>query len=372
MLKYIEDTNDIARAHKKLQATIRRSFSRTAVKDIGHPGGRERRSVVATDGRCWFWTTDHRGSDVVTKRRLNWFGVLSERPGVSITVEVNTTYKGRDDRAAGFFARDARTGAVYFLHSGRVGGGAKGVGKNSFLTWAAREKHDLVEVVDSAGRIRKGLVVMPVEGRGAAISAVRYIDLVRGFKKAVRNGEIASKEFQNQQRKFEDYFSEGRGRRRGTRSSEIDYVSRHGEIVDALRDWRAARAPLPKRLRIVKDVFIDLGVANGNELVEIFEVKPQTDRSSVYSAIGQLLVHGRRETCIKTIVLPDGERLAVDLSAALRRLKIATVKFRLTKDFGYYPGLSIVCCKIGLCEAKPIGAMATCVGFRKRSTHPTS
>ena len=173
---------------------------------------------------------------------------------------------------------------------------------------------------------------MPVDGRVAAKSAVRYIDLVREFKKAVHNGEIASKEFQRQQRKFDAYFSEGRGRRRGTRSSEIDYISRHGEIVDALRYWRAARSPLPRRLSIVKDVFIDLGVASGNELVEVFEVKPRADRSSIYSAIGQLLVHGRRKTCRKTIVLPDNERLAADLAAALRRLQIGMVRFKLSKD----------------------------------------
>jgi hypothetical protein len=189
----------------------------------------------------------------------------------------------------------------------------------------------LIEVIDSSGRIREGLVVMPVEGRGAAKSAVRYIDLVREFKKAVRDGKIGSKDFQRQQRKFEDYFAEGRGRRRGKRNSEIDYISRHGEIVDALRDWCAARSALPRR-RIVKDVFIDLGVASGGELVEIFEVKPRADRSSVYSAIGQLLVHGRRKTCRKMIVLPDGERLASDLADALSRLQIEILKFKLSKD----------------------------------------
>jgi hypothetical protein len=138
MLQYLEERDDVERAHRKLQATIKRIFSKTAIKDIGHPGGREGKALVATNGRYWFWTRDHRGSEVFTKRRLNWFGVLGERPGVSITVEVNTTYNGRNDNAAGFFARAPETGAIYFLHSGRVGGGAKGVGKNSFLTWAAR------------------------------------------------------------------------------------------------------------------------------------------------------------------------------------------------------------------------------------------
>ena len=100
--------------------------------------------------------------------------------------------------------------------------------------------------------------------------------------------------------------------------------------MDALRVWRVAQT-IPKRSRIVKDVFIDLGVANGNELIEVFEVKPRADRSSVYSAVGQLLVHGRHDACRRTIVLPQEESLASDLADALRRLQIGTVKFKLEK-----------------------------------------
>jgi hypothetical protein len=330
MFQYLERRDDIDRSHKKLQATIRRTFAKMDVKDIGYPGGREQAARVATDGTYWFWTSNARGSDV-TKRRLNWFGVLSEGPGVAITVEINTAYKGRNNLAAGFFARDPETGTVYLLHSGRVGGGAKGVGKSSFLTWAKREKQTLVEAVDSTGGVRQGLIVMPVEGSTAARSAIRYIDLVRGFKKAARNGEVHSRDFQEQQREFDNYFSEARGRRTGSRSSDIDYVSRHGEIVDALQKWRAARL-LPRRCRIVKDVFIDLGVAKGNKLVEVFEVKPKADRSSIYSAVGQLFIHGRDEGCRRTIVLPNGEPLGSGLAKALQRLQIGTIRFKLTKN----------------------------------------
>jgi hypothetical protein len=331
MLQYLEARDDITRAHQKLQATIRRTFSRTAVRDIGHPGGREKKAVVATDGEHWFWTNDHRGSDVFTKRRLNWFGVLNQSPGVSITVEINTVYKGRNDRAAGFFARDSETGLIYFLHSGRVGGGAKGVGKDRFLTWAALTKKRPVEVVDSLGNIRIGLIIMPIEGTGVARSVARYIDLVRQFKKAARNGDIVTPEFQRQQREFGDYFAEGSGRRKGLRKSEVDYISRHGEIVEALNVWRSSR-PLPGRLRIVKDILIDLGVASGRRLVEVFEVKPKADRSSIYSAVGQLLVHSRHQDCKKIIVLPKGEKLSSDLADALRRLRISVLRFKLDES----------------------------------------
>jgi len=330
VFQYLEERSDIDRAHKKLWQTIRSAFAKTAIRDIGYPGGRVKGAKVATNGQHWFWTSDC-DADAFTQRRLNWFGVLSEHPGVSITVEVNTTYEGRNDLAAGFFARATETGLIYLLHSGRVGGGTEGVGKSSFLTWAARKHHDVVDVVDSSGEVRSGLIVMPIEGEVAAKSAARYIDLVRGFKKAARTGEIQSPQFLKERREFEEYFSEGHGRRKGRRSSEIDYISRHGEIVDALQLWRSAKR-LPKRCRIVKNVYIDLGVASGNDLIEVFEVKPSADRSSIYSAVGQLLVHGRKKPCRMTIVLPADESLAPDLADALSRLQIDEVRFELTKD----------------------------------------
>ena len=70
------------------------------------------------------------------------------------------------------------------------------------------------------------------------------------------------------------------------------YLSRHGEVVDALNSWRNARR-LTLHQRIVKNAFIDLGVVDGaNSLVEVYEIKTSSERSDVYTAIGQLMVHG--------------------------------------------------------------------------------
>src|SRR5437764_14038801 len=97
MLQYLESRNEIARAQKNLERVIRKNFSQTFVRDIGHPGGGESGARVATDGHFWFWSKHHRASSVATPRRLNWFGVLSEKPGVRITVEINTAYIGMNN-----------------------------------------------------------------------------------------------------------------------------------------------------------------------------------------------------------------------------------------------------------------------------------
>lgn len=327
MFVFLESRKDIADAQGKLERTLKRDFSKRAIRDIGYPGGRQREAEVATNGHYWFWSRDHRGREVHNPRRLNWFGRYSENPGTSISVEINVAYEGRNDASAGFFGRDTDTGAVYLLHSGRVGGGKKGVGKKAFC---ASSGEPLVNVFDSTGASRQGLIVMPVEGAGASASAVRYVAFVDKFKQAVRNDEINTPAFRATQKRYEEFYAEGRGQRKGKRASIIDYLSRHGEVVDALQMWREA-ASMPRGGRIVKNVLIDMGVAVGGSLVEVFEVKTSAQRQLIYTALGQLMIHGESPDCRRVMLLPEKEILADDLAEALTRLGIELMRFSLSE-----------------------------------------
>ena len=66
-------------------------------------------------------------------------------------------------------------------------------------------------------------------------------------------------------------------------------------------------------------------------MVELYEVKTSTGRSDVYSAIGQLMVHGPPH-CARVIVLPKRERLAEDLRRALERHHIGLLRFTLNSE----------------------------------------
>lgn len=325
MFKFIESNEGIAKAQRKLEAAIRRDFKTKAVKNIGYPGGTTFNAKVFTDGRYWYWSSDHDGEDIKNPRRLNWFGLFRRDADLQISVEINTAYEGRNDLIAGFFARDNDTGSIYLMHSGRVGGGTKGVGKAAFLAWSNQRP---IDVVDSSGGIREGVLVMPIEGIAASRSAIRYVDNIASFKKAVRAGDMASPDFQRKKKELADFFAESRGRRKGQRSGEIDYLSRHGEVVDALYSWRSS-STLPKNGRLVKNIRIDMGVAVGHELVEVFEVKTSTARPDVYTAIGQLMVHGSSDECRRVMVLAHKELIASDLKAALQRLNIELLRFKL-------------------------------------------
>lgn len=78
-------------------------------------------------------------------------------------------------------------------------------------------------------------------------------------------------------------------------------------------------------------MLFDFGISVGSDLIEVYEVKTSASRSLIYSAIGQLLVHGTTDGCRRFIVLPDKEVIAPDLTDAMQRLGIKLLKFKLDK-----------------------------------------
>lgn len=320
MLLLLESKKEIAAAQRTFEATMRREFRKTETRNLTFRGGPIPDATVFTNGTYWYHPDNRKD------RFLNEFGVLT--PGnLPITVEINVPHEGRTGRVAGFFARDPATDALCLMHSGKVGGGQPGVGAYAFRAWLEEKP---CEVFGSSGRAHLGFIVMSIDGLHATISLLRYIDRISKFKQDVRNRaiDLTDPEFQHKVQVLKDFYSEPRGRRRGRRSGKIDFVSRHGEIVDALHDWRRCRST-PARHRIKKNIFIDMAVANTHgRLTEIYEVKTSAARSDVYSAIGQLMVHGPRNAK-KVIVLPEDEPVVDDLRNALRRYNIRILRFKL-------------------------------------------
>jgi hypothetical protein len=184
MLVLLEDAEEIAAAQRSLQATFRKALPNTATRNIGYPGGSRFAAKVFTNSRYWYWSSARDAASEANPRRLNWLGLFEDGDNhLQISVEVNTPFEGRNDQVAGFFARDAETGVTYLMHSGRVGGGAKGVGKTAFLAWHGATP---ARAVDRAGQPCVGNFVMPIDGKGAVRSALKYVDSVVAFKRAVR------------------------------------------------------------------------------------------------------------------------------------------------------------------------------------------
>lgn len=327
MFIMLEARRDVAAARKVLEATLKKQATGSARRTIGYPGGSRPGETLSTFGEYWFWAGKTNRDDSSAVRHLHWFGLWSENDGVNITVEINTVPAGRNDRIGGFFARHSDTGTIYLFHSARIGGGRAGVGKETFLAWSDLK---LETVLDAEGKHREGVLVGPIEDPSTSKVVLSYVEKVAAFKEAVRNGAIDEPEFQAKLQKFRDYYKEPHGHVTGHRASVIDYVSRHGEVVDALKAWRDEQGLIGGQ-RIVKNVLIDLGVIEDQALEEVYEVKTSTDRSCVYGGIGQLMVHGHHD-CRRVLVLPADGPLFQGLPEALSALGIDLIRYRVGKD----------------------------------------
>lgn len=324
MLVLIENQKEISKLQNKFMDIVERYFHKKIRKQIGYPGGGVGEVEISTNGDLWYWSSidAHKNKG---HKFLNWFGVIDDRKNLDISVELNIPLEGINNRVAGFFAQDPESKKTYLCHTGGVGGGTQGVGQTEFLVYA---NIPLKKVQNSQGEVRKCIVLMGINNEENLIPLQNYINLIVSFKSAVRNKELNSTEFLKKVYEFKDYYPEFYGNKTGKRSKEIDYTSWHGAVVDALTHWVTKSTP-SNNLRLVKNVYIDLGVELDGSLKDLYEVKTSASRSSVYAGIGQLLFHSIDKNCTKNLVIPASDALSQEIEIALVKLNIKILKYKI-------------------------------------------
>lgn len=326
MLLMVEDASEKRAAQKALEASVRRHLMDQGVRNIGFPSGNVDERLYA-NGLGKLWAAFGNVEDAAIPRRWNAFGVFDpKRHAQIITVEVNIPTTSNSARVAGFFAREPATGDVYLMHDGSIGGGKAGVGRSAFLSWS---KATLEDVGREDGNDRAGIIIGRVNSDDIAGRLWRFVQLVKGFKDAVARGELDGPDVRRAIAEWETFNSESSGRRRGQRSSEIDYISYHGDVVQCLFEERQARCASDER--ILNNKLIDLYVRKGASMTEIYEIKTSVDRQSIYTAIGQLISHSADapSQVKRTLVLPEGP-MPPDLEKSLASLSIAVRRFSIS------------------------------------------
>jgi len=326
MLLTVTDLKEKRAAQAALEQTVRAGLADQGMRNIGFPSGNAD-EIIYSNGAGKLWAAFGAVDSAAVPRRWNAFGVFDpKRHAQMITVEINIPTTSNSARVAGFFARDAATGQVLLMHDGSVGGGKPGVGRSAFLFWS---KTKPVDTYGDGGEVRSGLIIGAVGSGDLPGRLWWFVQHVKGFKDAVKRGDLDDPEMRKAIAEWEDFNSESSGRRRGRRRAEIDYISYHGEVVERLFEERFARRRDGEQ--VLNSRLIDLYVRNGTAMTEIYEVKTGTDRQSIYTAIGQLVSHsvGEGADIARTLVIPEGN-LAPDLERCLTSLSIDLRRFTLT------------------------------------------
>ena len=98
---------------------------------------------------------------------------------VNITCEINPPTEGIDRRYGGIFLKDSGSG-LYLAHSGKVGGGRKGIGKTRFLE---EYSGDLLENVGWPDGVTAEVVLLgKIGGKSFVKNIAGFIRAVEAFK----------------------------------------------------------------------------------------------------------------------------------------------------------------------------------------------
>lgn len=324
MFEVVTDPTKIAKLNSKLAKIMRKAFPYKESRELTYPAGHHTGSVYFEEGRGQMirgWSP----LDYDPAKHVNHllFGAPGEVGWLEMAVQLNFPKESYVRSYAGAFVRDA-SGAIFLAHRGKLTKGKAGLRKDLVLSQfstcidardgnqvsrviliARLEQQDMIdklfafaqEARDVATRIAAGGVVESgSEEKGSSAT---------GFDTMQGKDTSADRDLMQGLSKYFDEFS---GETNVTPSDFIGTrVVEHGAIVAAL-----AKA-LGSGNNLRKSQAIDLA-AICRDTIDLFEVKTSASTQNVYTAVGQLLIHGEgiearlKKRVRRFLVLPEMPR----------------------------------------------------------------
>jgi hypothetical protein len=296
----IEDPDELSRLNEALSAELRRKFKTIERRRIGYPAGYFSGEVHFVSLNGDFWWYSGLSDDRTTALNLFGHGTPGDNAMLNIDAQFNVPIAKFSRRTGGSFLQEIRTGNIVLAHRGIATLGHGRIKKSALFS----EMIATLREADTSTGTQEFLLI-------SELGSPTLVNDVITFSSELRRS-VKSLESKKQKRQptlskaLNNYFDEFSGTRvvKGRRKMISDCY--HGAVVRALRD------ELEGNNEIYKTREIDL-IAFTDKKAFLFEVKTSTYNQSIYTAIGQLIVHapvvakhaGRREL-ERVIVLPDG------------------------------------------------------------------
>lgn len=191
----LTDVDEIEEAERRLRAVFERAATWTGPREFGFQGGAGEWLVYYVKTHdVWLAVGDE-----LENRWWNGFGIGEPLEGrqAAIHVEVNVPRTGTNRRVAGTFLRDEHN-RLYLAHSGKIGGGRKGIGKAAFL------RHNENPVVQ-VGRYDHVLIGCLGDDDFVA-DVAEFVNSARRFKADATSGDDAIEEADPDVRYPEDLY----------------------------------------------------------------------------------------------------------------------------------------------------------------------
>ncbi len=324
MLKVVADESAIRRYQRQFVRNLKAAAAETIPVKLGHPGASEKAKVAWSERLgIWFFSRKIAGS-----RYWNGFGVGRPEGGgnVAITCEINFPLYGIDRRTGGAFAHD-RSGRIFVVHRGKLGGGRKGIGKSLF----ENRYRGVWKTMDDDGEETTVAVIGVLQSPRFTRQIAQFVHKIARIKEAAAAPSSQAELSFNERRVREDLIGEQHCEPKSETGAECD----HGLIVRDL-----AEALKKRGLRTANDGQRDLLIIDRQDRIRaVFQVLTETTLPDLHAGATRLLLNGQGlpENPLLVLALPDSPENA--LREKLKRLNIDLLIYGWQEDLALFPGL---------------------------------
>ncbi|MBA4421697.1 MAG: hypothetical protein C0390_01200 [Syntrophus sp. (in: bacteria)] len=324
MLKVVADESAIRRYQRQFVRSLKTAATDTIPVKLGHPGASEKAKVAWSERLgIWFFSRKIAGS-----RYWNGFGIGRPEGGgnVAITCEINFPLCGIDRRTGGVFVQD-RSGRIFVVHRGKLGGGRKGIGKSLF----ENRYRGVWKTMDDDGEETTVAVIGVLQSPRFARQIAQFV------RKIARIKEAAAAPSPQAELSFEErYVREDLiGERYCEPKSETGAECDHGLIVRDLADVMKKCG-----LRTVNDGHRDLLILDQKDRIRaVFQILTETTLPDLHAGATQLLLNGLSlpENPLLILCIPRAPENA--LREKLKRLNIDLLIYQWAEDRAVFPDL---------------------------------
>lgn len=293
LFEVITEPADIAALNTKFAKIMRKGFPHKESRELTYPSGHHTGDVFFERNRgdrVRGWSP--LGHDPAKYVNHLLFGAPGESDWLELAVQLNFPKETYSRLYAGAFVRDA-TGEIFLAHRGKLTKGKAGLQKDLVLSQFsncvdAQDGKQTNRVILIAGLHEPDMIdklfAFAQEAREVATRIASMNAEARTSSGGVtgKGGKPSRDAMMALYAYFDEYSGETNVSPPATTGKR---VVEHGAIVGALAKALGGGANL------VKNQAIDLAAIH-DDRTDLFEVKTSADTQSIYTAVGQLLLHG--------------------------------------------------------------------------------
>jgi len=327
MLRVIEDEAAVKRYRRLFIKSFKPFIDEKIHVSLGHPGA-TLKAKVFWSSRLGIWIFH----DKISERRYGHAFGIGRPTGLSpvpITCEINFPLKGIDRRIGGALAED-RSGRIFVVHRGKIGGGKKGIGKSLFEehyrgVWTYMEDGDAVSTVALIGLLNSPRFVRQTT------QFVRNVDKI----KDIASSRSSQLEITFDELRFrEEYVGQGHTAPVSDPKSGCD----HSLVVRDLYEELIRRG-----YKAGNDAERDLLIADAKgKTTTTFRVITDVSRENIQSGTVQLLLANADLPERPRMILTMPEAIHETLETKLAKLGVNVLLYDWQKDRAVFPDLNAV------------------------------